>query len=70
MTEMTPERLTEVLGVLATGTAETVTPEELSQLAERVSAAVRKGESCHCDRGYPGGCGCGNRMADILQYGY
>lgn len=36
---------------------------------ERMLTGLReieaRGDKCHCDQGYPGGCGCGRRMADM-----
>lgn len=42
---------------------------ELEEYNKRMLTGLReieaRGDKCHCDQGYPGGCGCGRQMADV-----
>lgn len=31
-------------------------------VVEQARAALKIAKGCHCDKGYPGGCGCGNAI--------
>jgi hypothetical protein len=39
----------------------------LRKVAEAARDCVSIAGRCHCDRGYPGGCGCGKSMGEFLE---
>jgi len=38
---------------------------ERDRLREALRDIQRRGDKCWCDQGYPGSCGCGQRMAEM-----